>query len=43
MALERFLVPPSGIEVYESEAGEGVGFVFGFGMRQLKSAHAAAP
>ncbi len=28
--------PLSGLEVYESEAGEGVGFVFGFGVRGPK-------
>ena len=35
--------PPSGIEVYESEAGEGVGFVFGFGVRGPAEGGGAGP
>jgi len=35
--------PPGGIEVYEPEAGEGVGFVFGFGARGPAEGGGAGP
>ena len=35
--------PPGGIEVYESEAGEGVEFVFGFGVRGPAEGGGAGP
>ena len=35
--------PPSRVEVYESEAGEGIGFVFGFGARGPVEGGGAGP
>jgi hypothetical protein len=40
---EGFIVSPSGIEVYEPEAGEGVEFVFGFGVRGPAEGGEAGP